>query len=70
MEMELWDRREAHDRPARPDPMTITSVVDSEGRESALLLSNAADRAVGLLIVVIVVLVVLIVVLVVIALVL
>lgn len=55
MEIWLWDRREAQERPARPDPMTITSVVDSEGRVEALLGSNA-DRAVGLVLVVVVVL--------------
>lgn len=46
--MELWDRREAQERPARPDPMTITSVDDSDGRDSVLLLSNADRLVVGL----------------------
>lgn len=62
MEIWLWDRREAQERPARPDPMTITSVVDSEGRVEALLGSNA-DRAVGLVLVVVVLMLVVVVVL-------
>lgn len=31
METELWERREAQDRPARPEPMIMTSVVSGRG---------------------------------------
>ncbi len=43
VEMELWDRREAQDRPARPEPMTMTSVVVGRGWD-ALELWKDMDR--------------------------
>lgn len=46
MERSLWERRAAQDRPARPDPMTMTSADFGMG---SLELSNALRAVAGAL---------------------
>ena len=46
MERSLWGRRAAQDRPARPDPMTMTSADFGMG---SLELSNALRAVAGAL---------------------